>query len=105
MFPFSENPQTKKRILAKKFESDETQLHSSFEPWFEKVVKGKRLILWKHLLEQFNFDDMGVTDFMTSGVPLTGISECPKPFRSKVVPATHVKSGLEEHSCFFAGGP
>ena len=44
MFPFSENPQTKKRILAKKFESDETQLHSSFEPWFEKVVKGKRLI-------------------------------------------------------------
>ena len=100
MFPFSENPQTKKRILAKKFESDETQLHSSFEPWFEKVVKGKRLILWKHLLEQFNFDDMGVTDFMTSGVPLTGISECPKPFRSKVVPATMSNQDLRSTAAF-----
>ena len=88
------------RIVAKKFESDETQLHSSFEPWFEKVVKGKRLILWKHLLEQIDFDDMGVTDFMTSGVPLTGTSECPKPFKSKVVPATMSTQDLRSTAAF-----
>ena len=88
------------RILAKKFESDETQLHSSFEPWSEKVVKGQRLILWKHLLEQIDFDDMGVTDFMMSGVPLTGTSECPKSFKSKVVPATMSNQDLKSTAAF-----
>ena len=88
------------RILAKKFESDETQLHSSFEPWFEKVVKGKRLLLWKHLLEQIDFDDMGVTDFMTSGVPLTGTSDCPRPFKSKVIPAAMSDHDLRSTAAF-----
>ncbi|CAE7464336.1 unnamed protein product [Symbiodinium sp. CCMP2592] len=50
------------KILAKKFEADEARLHSSFDPWFEKVVAGKRLLLWKHLLEQNGFDDMQAAD-------------------------------------------
>ena len=88
------------RLLAKKLESDGTQLHSSFEPWFEKVVKGKRLLLWKHLLQQIDFDDMGVTDFMTSGVPLTGTSDCPSPLKSKVVPATLTELDLRSTAAF-----
>ena len=76
--------------------TEEAELHSSFEPWFEKVVKNKRLILWMRLLEQIGFDDMRVTEFMKSGVPLTGTSDCPAPFRSKLVPATMSEQDLRD---------
>ncbi|CAE7029847.1 unnamed protein product [Symbiodinium sp. CCMP2592] len=88
------------KILAKKFEADEARLHSSFDPWFEKVVAGKRLLLWKHLLEQNNFDDMQVCDFMMSGVPIVGQSACPQPFSRKIVPATMTEQDLKGTASF-----
>ncbi|CAE7664556.1 unnamed protein product [Symbiodinium sp. CCMP2592] len=88
------------KILAKKFEADEARLHSSFDPWFEKVVAGKRLVLWKHLLEQNGFDDMQVCDFMMSGVPIVGQSACPPPFSKKIVPATMSEQDLKSTASF-----
>ncbi|CAE7830851.1 unnamed protein product [Symbiodinium sp. CCMP2592] len=88
------------KILAKKFEADEARLHSSFDPWFEKVVAGKRLLLWKHLLEQNGFDDMQVCDFMMSGVPIVGQSACPQPFSRKIVPATMSEQDLKRTASF-----
>ncbi|CAE7811948.1 unnamed protein product [Symbiodinium sp. CCMP2592] len=88
------------KILAKKFEADEARLHSSFDPWFEKVVAGKRLLLWKHLLEQNGFDDMQVCDFMMSGVPIAGQSACPPPFSKKIVPATMSEQDLKSTASF-----
>ncbi|CAE6941197.1 unnamed protein product [Symbiodinium sp. CCMP2592] len=88
------------KILAKKFEADEARLHSSFDPWFEKVVAGKRLLLWKHLLEQNGFDDMQVCDFMMSGVPIVGQSACPQPFNRKIVPATMSEQDLKGTASF-----
>ncbi|CAE7222566.1 unnamed protein product [Symbiodinium sp. CCMP2592] len=88
------------KILARKFEADEARLHSSFDPWFEKVVAGKRLLLWKHLLEQNGFDDMQVCDFMTSGVPIVGQSACPQPFNRKIVPATMSEQDLKGTASF-----
>ena len=69
------------RILAKKLEPQETKLHSTFEPWFEKVVGGEKLLLWKELLEQISYDDMHVIDFMFEGVPIVGTSTCPPPYK------------------------
>ncbi|CAE7242441.1 unnamed protein product [Symbiodinium sp. CCMP2592] len=56
------------KLLAKSLEEEETKLHASFPPWFEKVVKGKRICLWESLLKNHGFDDMGVVDLMKKGV-------------------------------------
>ncbi|CAE7806588.1 unnamed protein product [Symbiodinium sp. CCMP2592] len=80
--------------------ADEARLHSSFDPWFEKVVAGKRLLLWKHLLEQNGFDDMQVCDFMMSGVPIVGQSACPPLFSKKIVPATMSEQDLKSTASF-----
>ena len=88
------------KILAKKLEPQEAKLHSTFEPWFEKVVGGKKLLLWKELLEQISYDDMQVIDFMFEGVPIVGTSTCPSPFKQKVVPAAMSEDDLRSTAAF-----
>ena len=82
----------KKALLSAKLSSlklaaSEKELHGGMDPCVQRVVEGKNLLLWKSLLQKHNYDDMGVVDFMTKGVPLVGMHETPNCFPLKLVPA------------------
>ena len=57
------------------------------DPEVEKVVGGKRLLLWRKLLEETEYDDPDVFSLMTDGVALVGACHKPACFEPKVVMA------------------
>ena len=83
----------KAKILAKQLEGDEISLHKSLPESVEKVVSDKKFLLWKTLLEQNNYDDMEVVDFMTQGVALVGAHTHPPcyPFKPKLASMTEAE--------------
>eukprot|EP00435_Cladocopium_sp_Y103_P025636 s2471_g6.t1 len=83
------------RLLAKQCEQQEKELHASLPPCLQKVLQGKRLLVWKKLLEKFDYDDMGVFDFMVSGVDLVGKHDTPVCYPEKIRPATLTQGDLE----------
>ena len=88
----------KAEMLGKRLESEEGSLHKSFPPWKEAVVAGKRILLWKELLLQTNYDDMGVVDIMLQGAVLVGVSDCPPCFETRVRAASISESELLDAS-------
>ena len=46
------------KLLAKQLESDERKLHENLNDSMQKVLDGKRLLLWKQLLIKYNYDDL-----------------------------------------------
>ena len=65
---------------------------------FQKVLEGKNLLLWKNLLVKYDYDDLGVVDFMTKGVPLVGMHDTPQCYPELLRPATMT----EEDQCYLA---
>ena len=68
--------------LATILAEEEKALRSSMHPDVEKVTKGKAICLFRALLEETQFPDMGVIDLMVQGVPLVG-DEPPSPLFAK----------------------
>ena len=62
----------KKALELKK---DEAALHSQMDPSVAAVLKGKRILLWKNMLEYIDYEDMGVVAEMTEGARLVGEAE------------------------------
>lgn len=60
----------------------------------QRVLKDKKLLLWKHLLEAHEYDDLGVVKFMFEGVDLVGTPDAPPCYPPKVVPATLTEDDL-----------
>ena len=57
---------------------DEQKLHEGMPPYLQKILKGKRLLLWKEILLDLGYPDAQVVDDVISGFSLTGTSpECP----------------------------
>ena len=86
----------KAKIKAKQLEKQEGELHESMHPSVEKVVHNKKILLWKTLLEEENYDDLGVVDFLTKGVPLVGAHDHPDCYALKLKPATVTEMELRE---------
>ena len=59
-------------------------MHEGLPSCLAKVLAGKRLLVWKRLLERYEYDDMAVFEFMTRGVPLVGIHDAPPVFLSRL---------------------
>ena len=68
--------------LAMNLAGDEKALRQSMHPDVEKVTKGKAICLFRSLLEETRFPDMGVIDLLIKGVPLVG-EEPPSPLFAK----------------------
>lgn len=83
------------KLLAKQLESDERKLHESLNGSMQKVLDGKRLLLWKQLLIKYNYDDMAVCDFMFKGVPVVGCHDTPSCYPELLKPATLTESDLQ----------
>ena len=84
----------KVRILAKKLESDETKLHKDLPPSVESVVKDKKILTFKRLLEQEGYDDVAAADLLVEGVRVVGCSPHPCGYDHKLVPASLTEGEL-----------
>ena len=60
------------RQRAEQLSVAESALHSKLSSRVETVVKDKRVLLFKEMLSDINYDDMGVVDLLTMGVKVVG---------------------------------
>ena len=97
------------KILLKKLEGEEMEMHKSLPACLKKVLEGKKLLLWRELLKKYHYDDMGVVDFMLKGVPLVGVHDAPSCYPELLKPASMTQSDLESTSAWrrkgSCGGP
>ncbi|CAE7725753.1 unnamed protein product, partial [Symbiodinium sp. CCMP2592] len=84
--------------LTEKLRPDEEALHRSFSPELQKVLKGKRLLLFKTLLEEYRYDDVGVWEMLRDGPSLTGTQDHPPYADRSFRPATVSTEQLERES-------
>ncbi|CAE7532121.1 unnamed protein product, partial [Symbiodinium necroappetens] len=75
---------TKIEILAKQLEVEEQALHRSKPDWMQEILRGKRILLFRHLLQQHGYDDMEVVDLLSDGSHLVGASPKPACFEARV---------------------
>ena len=66
---------------------EEARLHSLLSPHARVVLKGKSILLFRHLLEEHGFPDMGVCELL-QGVDLVGDASKSPLFGTKLVHAT-----------------
>ena len=88
------------RLMAIKLADAEMDLHKSLPAPLAKVLEGKRLLLWKGLLEKYGYDDMGVVPFMFEGVKLVGAHDAAPCFPPLLRPATLVAEDLQTSACW-----
>jgi hypothetical protein len=58
--------------LAETLQPDEARLHASLHPDVRAVLKGKRLLLFKHLLKEVGYQDQALMDDVVQGFRLSG---------------------------------
>ena len=56
----------------KDLEKEETKLHASLKPHLRQVLQGKRLLLFKEMLEFYNYPDKELVNDISRGFPLSG---------------------------------
>ena len=83
------------KLLAVQCEEQEKALHAALPPSLQKVLLGKRLLVWKKLLEKYQYDDLQVFDFMANGVRLTGMHDTPACYPELIKPASLTQHDLE----------
>ena len=62
-------------VRAKHLNNMERDLHSSMPKHVERVVKNKRILLFKEILRDINYDDQQVADLLIHGVRVVGCPE------------------------------
>ena len=88
------------KILLKKLEGEEIEMHGKLPACLKKVLEGKKLLLWRELLKKYHYDDMGVVDFMLKGVPIVGVHDAPPCYPELLKPASMTQSDLESTSAW-----
>ena len=86
------------KLMAARLADEEQALHEALPPPLAKVLEGKKLLLWKSLLERYGYDDMGVIPFMMEGVKLVGKHDTPPCYPAMLKPASMVAEDLEASS-------
>lgn len=83
------------KLMAAQLEKQELTLHEEMPECLRKVLDGKRLLLWRGLLEKYGYDDLEIFEYMAHGVPLAG-KHSPAPcYPEKVKPASLTVADLE----------
>ena len=57
---------------ASSLQQAEDSLHSKLESGIQEVVKTKRILLFKEMLRDIGYDDLGVADLLVTGVKIVG---------------------------------
>eukprot|EP00438_Fugacium_kawagutii_P016214 Skav224064 [mRNA] locus=scaffold534:600305:604852:- [translate_table: standard] len=77
---------------------DEAALHRTLPAHAQKIVKAKRLLLWKEMLEACDYHDMGVLDEFLHGVDLVGSIPDSGLWPKKFTPAVMTMGDLSDSS-------
>jgi hypothetical protein len=88
--------------LTGELKSDEDSLHSGLAEHHQRVLKGKRLCLFRKLLVDSSYPDSKVADEMAAGFPLCGWLPTSNVFPSKLRPPVLHMDTLEKMSASFA---
>eukprot|EP00435_Cladocopium_sp_Y103_P034079 s3778_g8.t1 len=76
----------KVKRMALQLKEEERKLHQSLHPEMAKLLQGKRLLVWKEVMQQTGFDDPSLFHEMLSGFKLVGQAKVspqfPKGFAS-----------------------
>ncbi|CAE7643141.1 unnamed protein product [Symbiodinium sp. CCMP2592] len=79
---------------AAELSGDEKKLKSSLPEYARKIVLPKRILLWREILEDLKYPDIGVLDEMIEGVHLTGQTPCTGVFPGAFKPAKRTSEQL-----------
>ena len=79
---------------ASRLQADESSLHASLPPSLAHILKPKRLMLWKEMLEYYEYPDLGVFDEVVNGTTLTGVSPHVDCFEHTFKPAKVTEAEL-----------
>ena len=71
---------------------------ATLEPGVAEVLQGKRILVWKEMLQSINYSDMGVVDEFCAGSKLTGQTGLTNLWPSKVTPATMTEGELHSQA-------
>ena len=80
--------------MAQELEEKEKSFKATLDPIMATVLKPKRILLWRTLLMAAEYDDIGIVDLVSGGVPLTGSHGRVQALPEKVVPATDSHDAL-----------
>eukprot|EP00973_Karenia_brevis_P047979 6658020-Karenia_brevis.AAC.1 len=58
--------------IAEELEERERALHLNLHSDVEKVVANKKILLFSRMLEDIDYDDLGVVNYLTQGVKVVG---------------------------------
>ena len=83
---------------ARELVQPEREFKEAMPPSVKKVLAGKRILLWKEMLESVDYPDMGVVNEFAAGSMLTGETETTGLWPAKFVPAQMTESDLFELS-------
>ncbi len=83
---------------AKELSTAEVEFHASLHPNVASVLKGKRLLLLKEMINSINYEDVAVFDEFTQGSMLVGSSQVSGLWPLKFTPATMTLTELAVNS-------
>ena len=86
----------KLQLLIKRTEKEEKAMHDSMHPSVAKVMRGKKLVALRTMLEQEGYDDLESLRFLSEGVKVMGSEAHPPCFDKKVKPASLTEMDLRE---------
>ena len=84
--------------LDKKLNDQEKLIHARMPPYMQKVMQGKKILLFKELLVETGYDDLEVCDFLEHGVQLFGHHTLPPYASTKIVPAVSTVDQLQREA-------
>ena len=79
---------------AMELKGDESEFHSNLDPAVASVLRGKRILLWKQMLESIEYEDMDVVNEFVSGTKLVGEAQSTGLWPKKFKPASLTESDL-----------
>ena len=79
---------------AKDLKEEEARFKSTLDPEVADVVKQKRLLLFRWLLEEISFEDPTVLDYMENGVKLVGWEEDSPLYSKRIAPPSITEAQL-----------
>ena len=80
-------------------EEEESKLKNKLDPEVAETLCSKRLLLWKHMLEQAGSHDVGLPEDVSHGFSITGEIAPSGVFPKSFVPATATVDELRELAC------
>ena len=81
--------------MLKQLKQEESEYKKNLAPHIRKVLHNKNLLLYKHMLEQCNYPDMGVFDEFVNGTTLVGDSEITGLWPRRHTPNSSTEADLQ----------